>query len=399
MCGRIALNVNPLVVNQRTGLRDWVGQERYRASTNVAPTRYQPVVVARQQLALLPSDPAPGLAEHQHQHHHQDAPVSPAARQSPAKLAAPAPPGTDPDVDPSACPPLFAPAEQDAYLLYSMKWGLVTTSALKRGGPQPINARDDSLRDRDPKAMFAPLRHRHRCVVIAQGFFEWVREGKSRHAYYVHRTDRQFLAMAGLFTSAQAHPGAPWIHSFTVVTCENAPSLSFLHDRMPVLLDAAGIRTWLDPSRNAWDKDLEALLVSQDNGLECFEVDPRVGKAGVEDPAFLVPYAKPAPTVPPLLRMFAAASSKAQSAHASTSTLKRHGGGDADEPRRDLPKRARRSPPPSPPRPAPPSPARELARGAPLGPAAVDDASESDSDSVYVVVEYEDADAGGLTGA
>ncbi|KAI9221879.1 hypothetical protein BC828DRAFT_379838 [Blastocladiella britannica] len=282
MCGRIALNVNSVTVRDRVGTRRqaWVHQERFRPSTNVAPTRHHPVLLARQQLALTPYAAA------------ADAPESRRYEDEPNRVIGSngAPTGTEASSD-MCPPPLLSEAEAENYFLHSMKWGLVTDSSIRRGGPQPINARDDSVLDGKP--MFAPLRNQFRCVVVAQGFFEWVREGKKATPYYVHRTDGQLLYMAGLFTVAGATgTDTDPVVSCAIITTENTPRLAFMHDRMPALLDGAGVRAWLDIS-HPWSPALAALLCPRDEGLSFFAVDPRVGKAGVEDARFQVPYKKP----------------------------------------------------------------------------------------------------------
>jgi hypothetical protein len=84
------------------------------------------------------------------------------------------------------------------------------------------------------------------------------------------------------------------IYSYTIITTENTPALSFLHDRMPVILDRAAALQWLPKdigkeSTTTWTAELAHLLKSNDEGLMWYPVDPRVGKAGTEDPVFLQP--------------------------------------------------------------------------------------------------------------
>ncbi|KAJ3362520.1 hypothetical protein GGF32_005965 [Allomyces javanicus] len=300
MCGRIALNVNAGQVRRQTGLRHWVGESRFTPTTNVAPTTFQPVVVHRGGAADCGTRPGEEYVVAM-AHGHAAAVQAAASSGSDGGKNCGSDHRTDTvdvksaeenDDDEHA---LFDPSEQDAYALFSMKWGLLTASS-GTTGLAPINARDDSLTAGKP--MFAGLRHRHRCMVLAQGFYEWVRKGTKKTPYYVRRADKRLLCMAGLYAAVPdpAHPGST-LHSFTIVTTENTPKLAFLHDRMPVLLTTPrAVRTWLDPSTR-WGPALESVMRDgrNDDGLVWYAVDPRVGKAGVHDPAFVEPYT-PKPT-------------------------------------------------------------------------------------------------------
>ncbi|KAJ3372504.1 hypothetical protein GGF31_001945 [Allomyces arbusculus] len=302
MCGRIALNVNAAQVRRQTGLRHWVGESKFAPTTNVAPTTFQPVVVHRggaaecgarsgeEYVVAMAHGQTAGVAERlaEEVNEHDTAVEKGNGRPTTAADSA----ESKIDGDEHA---LFDPSEQDAYALFSMKWGLLTASS-GTTGLAPINARDDSLTSGKP--MFAGLRHRHRCMVVAQGFYEWVRKGTKKTPYYVRRADKRLLCMAGLYAAVPdpAHPGST-LHSFTIVTTENTPKLAFLHDRMPVLLTTPrAIRAWLDPNTR-WGPALEAVMHEgrNDDGLVWYAVDPRVGKAGVHDPNFVEPYT-PKPT-------------------------------------------------------------------------------------------------------
>jgi hypothetical protein len=81
------------------------------------------------------------------------------------------------------------------------------------------------------------------------------------------------------------------LFTYTIITTESNQQLSFLHDRMPVILDngSDAIRTWLDPNRTEWSNDLQSLLKPYDGELECYQVSKDVGKVGNNSPSFLVP--------------------------------------------------------------------------------------------------------------
>jgi hypothetical protein len=81
------------------------------------------------------------------------------------------------------------------------------------------------------------------------------------------------------------------LYTYTIITTDSNKQLSFLHDRMPVILEngSDAIRTWLDPARTEWSKDLQSLLKPYEGSLECYPVSQEVGKVGNNSPSFLVP--------------------------------------------------------------------------------------------------------------
>lgn len=81
------------------------------------------------------------------------------------------------------------------------------------------------------------------------------------------------------------------LFTYSIITTDSNKQLGFLHDRMPVILEngSEAIRTWLDPNRTEWNKDLQSLLQPYQGELECYPVSKEVGKVGNNSPSFLVP--------------------------------------------------------------------------------------------------------------
>jgi hypothetical protein len=81
------------------------------------------------------------------------------------------------------------------------------------------------------------------------------------------------------------------LYTYSIITTDSNKQLNFLHDRMPVILNngSEAIRTWLDPARTEWSKDLQSLLKPYEGELECYPVSKDVGKVGNNSPTFLVP--------------------------------------------------------------------------------------------------------------
>lgn len=82
-------------------------------------------------------------------------------------------------------------------------------------------------------------------------------------------------------------------YTYTIITTDSNKQLSFLHDRMPVILEngSDALRTWLDPQRSEWSKELQSLLKPFGDELECYPVSKEVGKVGNNSPTFIVPVA------------------------------------------------------------------------------------------------------------
>jgi len=183
------------------------------------------------------------------------------------------------------------------YKLQSMKWGLVPFWTKRNPDygtvMKTINARDDSLAAKG--GMWNTMKHKKRCIVIAQGFYEWLKKngGKEKIPHYTRRKDEQLMCFAGLWDCVQYEGSDEKHYTYTIITTDSNKQLSFLHDRMPVILENGSdqIRTWLDPGRSEWSKELQSLLKPFDGELECYPVSKEVGKVGNNSPTFIVPVA------------------------------------------------------------------------------------------------------------
>jgi putative SOS response-associated peptidase YedK len=129
--------------------------------------------------------------------------------------------------------------------LEMMRWGLIPFWAAKNGAKPPlmINARIESIQS---KSMFRDALARKRCLVPADGFYEWKKIGKAKQPMYIHPTEHRFFAFAGLWARAKTDAGE--VHSFTIITGPPNDLVKPIHDRMPVVLDRSVWAAWLDPS-------------------------------------------------------------------------------------------------------------------------------------------------------
>lgn len=176
--------------------------------------------------------------------------------------------------------------------LVPMKWGLVPFWAKDPSiGSRMINARAEGI---DSKPAFRAAFKRRRCVVPVSGFYEWKKmsegaaRGKSgkpvKQPYYIYPAEGKILALAGLWESWD-HGDGP-LETFTIITTTPNAMMAELHDRMPVVLDGAGVAGWLDPELGK--DDALALLAPAPGGtLDCREVGTAVNRAGNDGPELI----------------------------------------------------------------------------------------------------------------
>jgi putative SOS response-associated peptidase YedK len=145
-----------------------------------------------------------------------------------------------------------------------------------RGAKRPplFNARSETaaLRDSFRQAFAA-----RRCVVPADGFYEWSGPKDARQPHWIHRRDGHLLLMAGLFEET------PEDARFSVLTTSPNQVVARLHDRMPVILEPGEVDVWL---RNGAP---ELLKATGEDTLTTQEVSPRVNSVKNDDPGCLLP--------------------------------------------------------------------------------------------------------------
>ena len=123
------------------------------------------------------------------------------------------------------------------------RWGFLPPWAkTPKDQPQSINAKSETVTQ---SRMFGKALQARRCLLLADGFYEWRSEGKVKQPFYIRMKDEKPFAFAGLWTAW--HGGEDGLlETCTVLTTEANELLSQLHTRMPVILDAADYTPWLD---------------------------------------------------------------------------------------------------------------------------------------------------------
>jgi putative SOS response-associated peptidase YedK len=148
---------------------------------------------------------------------------------------------------------VYAVAEHEGERhLGSFRWGLIPSWAKDRKiGARNINARMESIAD---KPAFRDSFRRRRCLIPADGFYEWQRLPKGKLPHYIYRIDRKPLALAGLWANWKDPETGEWVRTCTIITGTPNSTVAELHDRMPVILPEAVWADWLD--RDNQDREL-----------------------------------------------------------------------------------------------------------------------------------------------
>lgn len=186
---------------------------------------------------------------------------------------------------------VYAVAEHDARrTLVSFRWGLVPHWADDpRIGSKLINARAETVAS---KPAFRDSLARRRCLIPADGFYEWQRQADgTRVPYFVRRVDGAPMALAGLWASWR-DKGAQepeWLRTCAIVTTNANDSLRPLHQRMPVVLEADAWDLWLDRDVSDADALTALLLPADDDVVTAHRVSTDVNNVRNDHPGLVEP--------------------------------------------------------------------------------------------------------------
>ena len=166
------------------------------------------------------------------------------------------------------------------------KWGLVNSWAKDaRRAAKQINARAETLHSSNA---FRDAFEKRRCIVPADGFYEWEGTGPSKRPIWFHRDDGGLLFMAGVYESWQPQP-EQWQRTFTIVTTSANELMAPVHDRMPVILPEEVVDLWLDPQEQDYEKLEKLLRPISDDYLSARRVSQRANSVKNDDPSLIEP--------------------------------------------------------------------------------------------------------------
>jgi putative SOS response-associated peptidase YedK len=177
------------------------------------------------------------------------------------------------------------------------RWGLVPSWSEPRQASKAFNARAETLAT---SGLFRDAFRRRRCLVPADGFYEWLNVDGKRQPMRIHDPDERPLALAGLWTGRRDEESGEWHRTFTIVTTRPNAFMIPIHDRMPVVIPPDAWAAWLDPTPRE-PGELRALLEPRDDvALTAYAVVPLVNNVRNNGPELLEP-ADTAPEAHPTL--------------------------------------------------------------------------------------------------
>lgn len=154
-----------------------------------------------------------------------------------------------------------------------MEWGLIPHWAKDpASASRPINARAESLPD---KPLFRGLLGSNRCIVPANGFYEWKKTGAGKEPYFIHLNDKALFGFAGLYDSWQDSAGRTRM-TYTIITTEANDLVRPVHPRMPVVLRREHERRWLSSGRPGPEEMGAILSQYPADGMALYPVSPAV---------------------------------------------------------------------------------------------------------------------------
>ena len=170
--------------------------------------------------------------------------------------------------------------------LAMLHWGLIPSWAKERKmASRMINARSETVAE---KPAFRRAFRSRRCLIPADGFYEWQQKAYRKQPYYIHMEDRQPFALAGLWERWQSNGGQP-IESCTIITTDASELLWPVHPRMPVVLPQETYDLWLNPKVQETERLLALLRPYPSKEMAMYPVSTLVNHAGNEDPRCIEP--------------------------------------------------------------------------------------------------------------
>ena len=150
-------------------------------------------------------------------------------------------------------PSQFSPIlinKNNSKVVKRMRWGITPTSSRNMSlSSNIINARYETI---GTKASFRGLIKNNRCIVVADGYFEWEKSQEKRSPYYLRNSNKKIMALAGLWTSIESEHGK--VDSYVIVTTQASKHIEHIHNRMPLIIDDDKIDIWLDINDNNDEK-------------------------------------------------------------------------------------------------------------------------------------------------
>jgi len=167
-----------------------------------------------------------------------------------------------------------------------MRWGLIPSWAKdSSGAASMINARSETA---STKPAFRDAMKSRRCLIPADGFYEWMRTGKTKQPYCFEVGEGALFAFGGLWDRWK-DPSGNWVKSCSILTTTPNAVTSAVHDRMPVILDPDSYDLWLDPGMQNVAAVDELLKPYDARLMRCFPISTRINSVVNDDAACSAP--------------------------------------------------------------------------------------------------------------
>ena len=167
-----------------------------------------------------------------------------------------------------------------------LRWGLIPSWSKDPAiGNRLINARAETAGE---KPSFRNAFRRRRCLIPANGFYEWQRQERGKQPYFVRMRDGRIFAFAGLWDRWES-PDEGVIETCTILTTAANAVLAPIHDRMPVILPQTDYARWLDPTLKDPDSLSPLLVPFPPEKMLAIPVSPRVNAPSTDDEKCITP--------------------------------------------------------------------------------------------------------------
>jgi putative SOS response-associated peptidase YedK len=171
-----------------------------------------------------------------------------------------------------------------------MRWGLLPGFVKDpKKFPTLINARSEEVL---AKPSFRHAVRRRRCLIPADGFYEWTGPKGKRRPFHLMPHPPRLIAFAGLYERWQDPQGGE-LDTVTILTCAANRTVAALHDRMPVILDPEQYEDWLDAKRVSAEEALAMIGPAADDLFEAVELDPKINDSRKDEPGIQEPLQLP----------------------------------------------------------------------------------------------------------
>jgi putative SOS response-associated peptidase YedK len=210
--------------------------------------------------------------------------VDPADLQELFGLSEPAPAALKPRYNIAPTQPVAVIPNQEPRKLELFQWGLIPAWAKDpKIGNSLINARAETVAE---KPAFRAAFKRRRCLILADGFFEWKKEGKAKTPMHIQMKGGQPFAFAGLWEVWSAPDGST-VSTCTILTTTANELVQSIHDRMPVILPPEAFGIWLTPGELAASEGLALLKPFAADAMTARAVSTLVNNPRREGPELL----------------------------------------------------------------------------------------------------------------